>query len=100
MWSAPDVRNFVGSHLITLFFGALNRECDWAPLVPVLNDVAETTGDRLRFHVVHDQAFFDSLSTPHKQFTPTCDYETYLTARSARDRADAAQKYTVQSLQV
>jgi glycosyltransferase involved in cell wall biosynthesis len=27
---------------------------------------------------VHDQAFFDALETPHKTFTPTCDYETYL----------------------
>ena len=35
-------------------------------------------GERLRFQVVHDQLFFDALETPHKTFTPTCDYETYL----------------------
>jgi glycosyltransferase involved in cell wall biosynthesis len=63
---------------MTLFFGALNRERDWAPLMPVLNEVAEKVGDRLRFCVVHDQGFFDALHTPHKQFTPTCDYDTYL----------------------
>ena len=28
--------------------------------------------------MVHDQAFFDALVTPHKRFTPTCDHETYL----------------------
>ncbi len=28
--------------------------------------------------MVHDQAFFDALHTPHNQFTPTCDYEEYL----------------------
>src|SRR5579871_3102528 len=76
--SLPEVRNFVDPSTMTLFFGALNREQDWAPLVPVLNDVAEKVGNRLRFQVVHDQAFFDALRTPHKQFTPTCDYDSYM----------------------
>jgi glycosyltransferase involved in cell wall biosynthesis len=74
----PDVGNFIDPNVMTLFFGALNREQDWAPLMPTLNAVAEKAGDRLRFCVVHDQAFFDALETPHKQFTPTCDYDTYL----------------------
>lgn len=74
----PDVRNFLNTRALTLFFGALNRETDWAPLMPVLNEVAEKAGDRLRFCVVHDQAFFKALQTPHKQFIPTCDYETYM----------------------
>jgi SAM-dependent methyltransferase len=75
----PEVRNFLDPQTQTLFFGALNRERDWAPLMPVLNEVAEKAGERLRFCVVHDQGFFDALHTPHKQFTPTCDYDTYLT---------------------
>jgi glycosyltransferase involved in cell wall biosynthesis len=74
----PDVNNFLDPHAMTLFFGALNREQDWAPLMPALNAVAEKAGDRLRFCVVHDQRFFDALRTPHKMFTPTCDYETYM----------------------
>jgi glycosyltransferase involved in cell wall biosynthesis len=74
----PEVRNFLDPEALTLFFGALNRERDWTPLMPILNEVAEKAGDRLRFQVVHDQEFFDALHTPHKQFTPTCDYETYL----------------------
>lgn len=74
----PEVRNFLDPQALTLFFGALNRERSWAPLMPVLNEVAEKAGDRLRFCVVHDQAFFDALHTPHKQFTPTCDYDTYM----------------------
>ncbi len=77
--SLPDVRNFLVPQALTLFFGALNRERDWASLMPMLNEVAEKAGDRLRFCVVHDQAFFNALHTPHKQFTPTCDYDTYLT---------------------
>ena len=65
-------------NVVTLFFGALNREHDWAPLMPALNAVAEKAGERLRFCVVHDQQFFDALHTPHKQFTPTCDHDTYM----------------------
>ena len=75
----PDVRNFADPRAVTLFFGALNREQDWAPLIPTLNAVAEKAGDRLRFCVVHDQQFFDALHTPHKRFTPTCDHDTYMT---------------------
>lgn len=74
----PDVRNFADPEVVTLFFGALNRELDWAPLMPALNAAAEKAGDRLRFCVVHDQQFFDALHTPHKQFTPTCDHDTYM----------------------
>src|SRR6202035_5826890 len=35
--SLPDVRNFLDPQVLTLFFGALNREADWAPLMPMLN---------------------------------------------------------------
>jgi SAM-dependent methyltransferase len=76
--SLPDVRNFATPGCITLFFGALNRENDWRALMPVINAVAAKAGDRLRFQVVHDRLFFETLQTPHKTFTPTCDYETYL----------------------
>jgi len=78
MASLPAVRNFTKPDVITVFFGALNREADWAPLMPVLNELAELAGERLRFQVVHDQGFFDALATTHKVFTPTCDHETYL----------------------
>ena len=74
----PDVRNFLDPKALTVFFGALNRERDWAPLMSALNAVAEKAGERLRFCVVHDQAFFDALRTPHKMFTPTCDHDTYM----------------------
>jgi SAM-dependent methyltransferase len=76
--SLPEVRNFAALPAITLFFGALNRQRDWRPLMPAINDVASKAGERLRFQVVHDREFFDALETPHKTFTPTCDYETYL----------------------
>jgi SAM-dependent methyltransferase len=73
----PEPRNFIALPALTLFFGALNREPDWPALMPALNAVAAEAGDRLRFQVVHDRGFFDALQSPYKQFTPTCDYETY-----------------------
>jgi SAM-dependent methyltransferase len=76
--SLPEVRNFADPKATTMFFGALNREHDWLPFMPTLNAVAAMAGERLKFQVVHDQSFFDALDTPHKTFTPTCDYETYL----------------------
>lgn len=74
----PAIRNFADPGAITLFFGALNRERDWVPFMPAINSVAGMVGERLRFQVVHDRTFFDALETPHKTFTPTCDYATYL----------------------
>jgi SAM-dependent methyltransferase len=75
--SLPAVRNFADPNVTTMFFGALNREHDWLPFMPTINAVANMAGARLKFQVVHDRSFFDALDTPHKTFTPTCDYETY-----------------------
>lgn len=78
MGSLPPISNFGEPDVLTMFFGALNRELDWLPFMPVINTVAAMAGDRLRFQVVHDQTFFEALQTPHKTFTRTCDHETYL----------------------
>ncbi|MBS0562819.1 MAG: glycosyltransferase, partial [Proteobacteria bacterium] len=78
MSALPEPRNFADPGALTLFFGALNRAQDWVPLMPSINAAARAAGERLRFEVVHDQAFFDALQTPHKRFTPTCDYDRYL----------------------
>ena len=78
----PDPRNFAGANVagggLTLLFAALNREDDWPEDIEALNAAAATAGPALRFHVIADRAFFDALATPHKQFTPLCDYTTYL----------------------
>jgi len=76
--SLPPIRNFQDPRSMTLFFGALNREQDWRDVMPVLNSIAARMGEQLKFQVVHDQSFFDALGSPHKAFTPTCDYETYM----------------------
>jgi SAM-dependent methyltransferase len=78
VFELPPVRNFANPESLTLFFGALNRANDWAPLMPALNEVARAVGPRLQFHVMYDEAFFHALETPHKKFTPISDYATYL----------------------
>ncbi len=78
IFELPEIRNFKNPECLTLFFGALNREADWAPLLPALNEAAQSAGPRLQFSIIHDRAFFDALATPHKKFTPTADYATYL----------------------
>jgi glycosyltransferase involved in cell wall biosynthesis len=72
-----EVRNYADPARMTVFFGGLNRGKDWPPLVPALNAVAAMAGERLRFHIVNDRGLFEALATPHKRFTPLCDYETY-----------------------
>lgn len=78
MSALPPVVNFADPSRRTLFFGALNRTLDWAPLVPALNAAAVSMVERLFFTIVHDQGLFDALETSHKTFVPTCNYDTYL----------------------
>jgi SAM-dependent methyltransferase len=78
VFSLPEIRNFQNPERITMFFGALNRAQDWQPYLAAINEIARVVGERLSFSVVHDKAFFDALDTPHKRFTPTCDYPAYL----------------------
>ncbi len=77
IFELPPVHNFSDPEKLTMIFAAINRGDDWAPLMEGLNEVARAVGDRLQIGVLHDQAFFDALETPHKSFTPLCDYPTY-----------------------
>jgi SAM-dependent methyltransferase len=72
---------------VTIFFGALNREADWAPILPILNGVLAAHGDRVRMQVVYDRAFFDALTTPYKAFEPLCSYDRYKALLHAADIA-------------
>ena len=74
----PEIRNFSDPRVLTVFFGALNREKEWRHLIGPINAVAAVVGERLRFSVVHDEGFFQALETGNKTFTPLCDYETYM----------------------
>jgi glycosyltransferase involved in cell wall biosynthesis len=73
----PPAREYQSDTPVTLFFGALNREEDWAEIMPVINKVLGEFGNKIRVQVIYDQNFFDALETPHKQFESFCAYERY-----------------------
>lgn len=73
----PPLRLPADSSPVTLFFGALNREQDWAPIMDELNAVLAWAGGRVRVIVVHDRKFFDALRTTQKAFQPICPYARY-----------------------
>lgn len=62
---------------ITVFFGALNRKDDWAPIMPAINEVIALHKDKLHFEVIFDREFFDALATEDKNFTGLCEYPVY-----------------------
>ncbi|HAT15597.1 MAG TPA: glycosyl transferase, partial [Microcoleaceae bacterium UBA11344] len=62
---------------VTIFFGALNREKDWQPIMAALNRVLVAHKHRIRVKVIHDQRFFESLKIEQKEFEPFCSYEGY-----------------------
>ncbi|MDY6937006.1 MAG: methyltransferase domain-containing protein [Cyanobacteriota bacterium] len=65
------------SDRVTVFFGALNREADWASLMPGINRVLAKHGDRVEVKVLHDKQFFEALTTPNKTFEPFSPYGRY-----------------------
>lgn len=52
---------------INIFFGALNREDDWEPIMPALNRVIKELGQRVKFTVMFDKKFFAALETDRKE---------------------------------
>lgn len=73
----PPERDYNKGNKITIFFGALNREKDWEPIMPALNEIIAKNGEKLHFKIVHDQLFFDSIKTNNKEYEPFCSYERY-----------------------
>ncbi|MCL1469733.1 methyltransferase domain-containing protein [Argonema antarcticum A004/B2] len=73
----PEPRQYKSDDSITLFFGAINREEDWAPIMPVLNKLLAEYADKVRVQVIYDKKFFEALATPHKELEPFCTYERY-----------------------
>jgi glycosyltransferase involved in cell wall biosynthesis len=72
----PNRRIYGKKSQVTLFFGALNRQADWEPIMPILNRILRKF-QQVQVQVIHDRAFFEALETKHKQFTPWCAYEQY-----------------------
>lgn len=64
---------------VMIFYGAQNREADWAPIMPALNRALKDHPE-VGVCVVHDKAFFDALEIKHgdqKGFHPFCEYQQY-----------------------
>jgi len=74
----PLPREYPDTDRVVVFFGALNREQDWRPIMPAINEVAARCGDRLHFKVLHDRAFFDALEAEHKDYEPWSPYQRFL----------------------
>ena len=72
---------------VRVFFGAINREKDWAGIVRSLEKVALELADIIEFVVVHDRAFFDALPDVAKFFTETLPYDDYLALMATCDIA-------------
>ncbi|KZR61792.1 hypothetical protein PMIT1303_01992 [Prochlorococcus sp. MIT 1303] len=67
----------IASKRLRIFFGALNRENDWAPWMDSINRTLKHYPQGCEFEVIHDKAFFESLDTQNKRFTPLCNYQLY-----------------------
>jgi SAM-dependent methyltransferase len=74
----PPPRRYDNASPLRLFFGALNREGDWAPIMETLNRVLMDFKEKVWVHVIYDQQFFNALTTPFKSFEQFCPYERYL----------------------
>jgi trans-aconitate methyltransferase len=81
----PPPRSVKSEGSITIFFGALNREQDWEPLMESINRVVAKHLDRVKFYILHDKKFFDALSTPHKTFEAFSPYSRYKDVLHASD---------------
>ncbi len=87
----PEVR-VLGNHLselpdaitrpespVKLFFGAVNRETDWAPYAESLNRILAMRSD-VQLVVVHDRQLFERMETKNKHFSPALPKDEYLAA--------------------
>ena len=72
----PPVRTY-NKEKVTIFFGALNREEDWKPIISSLNNIISDYYDKINVKVIHDKQFFDSLNTINKEFMPFSPYNVY-----------------------
>ena len=73
----PPPRIYPVEDTVTIFFGALNREQDWQPIMAALNRVLVAHKHRIRVKVIHDRRFFEALEIQQKQFESFCSYERY-----------------------
>ncbi len=73
----PPPRTYTEDGPIRLFFGAVNRENDWKPILPVLNRILREYGSRIYVDVIHDQKFYEALQTQAKSYESFCLFQRY-----------------------
>ncbi len=73
----PPPREYADDDRTAVFFGALNREGDWQPLLEALNRVLVDVGERVSVRIIADRLLFDALQTSAKTFEPYVPYERY-----------------------
>jgi len=73
----PPPRIYPPESTVTIFFGALNREQDWQPIMAAINRVLVAHKHRILVKVIHDRRFFESLEIQQKEFESFCSYERY-----------------------
>ena len=93
----PNAINWIDSKLQTIpknkqrlriFFGAINRQKDWQPIMQGVVAAAINLGDSVEFVVVHDKAFHDALpKTCLKTFHPTLTHAAYAKVLASCDMA-------------
>lgn len=62
---------------VSIFFGALNRQEDWEPVMDGINQSLKAAKHPFTVDVVFDRDFFEALETNNKSFTPQCSYADY-----------------------
>jgi len=76
LFTMPDPVIRTDEH-VRLFFGALNRQTAWEPLVKTYNKVLKANPNAQAL-VLHDKDFFEALETENKIFKPSVKYDEYL----------------------
>ena len=83
----PQPRLYKDEGQLTIFFGALNREADWLPIMPELNKICNRYPSQVKVIVIHDKTFFEALETSNKEFVPFCSYHEYVSVLGKADIA-------------
>lgn len=71
---------------VSIFFGAINRQADWAEIREAIYNVAQELKSEVKWVVVHDKEFFDNLPDDViKEFHATLSHPEYMRILSGCD---------------
>lgn len=85
---SPDFKIYKPGNKIRIFFGAINRERDWLPLIKVLKGVFLQLATHIEIIVIHDHKFYEMLPNEcDKTFYKLLPVDKYLSALASSDIA-------------